>query len=183
MDPVQDRPPALRPQPTAAAGSAVDAASLESQLPGLRLRLLRHARCALRDDGLAEDLVQNTLMLVVAQHGKRRSESSLPTCAIAIRKHKVADGYRPPTRKRMACSGADDGQGDEAIVALCHVTDGAHVEPVPAWQRPDNRTEQRQMTTVLERCVSCLPRRPAMNTANPLAPSLPRQGRPSGAAA
>ena len=34
----------------------------------------------------------------------------------------------------------------------------AYAEPVPAWQQPENRTEQRQMMTVLERCVSCLPR-------------------------
>ena len=58
-------PPTLRPPPLAAPDSAADAPSLESQLPALRQRLIRHARYALHDDGLAEDLVQDTLMAVV----------------------------------------------------------------------------------------------------------------------
>ena len=133
------------------------AATLESQLPALRQRLIRHARYALQDDGLAEDLVQDTLMAVLEQHGTRRGESSLLTWATAILKNKVADWYRSPTRKRMVYVGADDDQRDDAIDALYNA-DGAYVEPVPAWQQPDNRIEQRQMMTVLERCVSCLPR-------------------------
>ncbi len=149
--------PTLRPPPPAASGSAVEVASLESQLPALRQRLIRHARYALHDDGLAEDLVQDTLMAVVEQHGRRRGESSLLTWATAILKNKVADWYRSPSRKRMVYFGADDDSGDAAIDAL-YSPDGAYVEAVPAWQQPDNRTEQRQMMTVLERCVSCLPR-------------------------
>lgn len=150
-------PPALRPVPPAGPGDAAVTASLEAQLPALRVRLIRHARYALHDDGLAEDLVQDTLMAVVEQHGKRRGESSLLTWATAILKNKVADWYRSPTRKRMVNFGTDDEHGDDAIDAL-YSPDGAYVEPVPAWQQPDNRTEQRQMMTVLERCVSCLPR-------------------------
>lgn len=149
-------PSALRPPPPGASVVAIDAANLESQLPALRLRLIRHARYALHDDGLAEDLVQDTLIAVVEQHAGRRGESSLLTWATAILKHKVADWYRSPTRKRMVYFGADD-DNDDDIDAL-YSPDGAYVEPVPAWQQPDNRTEQRQMMTVLERCVSCLPR-------------------------
>jgi len=150
-------PPALGPLPLAGPGDATVTASLEAQLPALRVRLIRHARYALHDDGLAEDLVQDTLMAVVEQHGKRRGESSLPTWATAILKNKVADWYRSPTRQRMVYFGTDDEHGDDAIDAL-YSPDGAYVEPVPAWQQPDNRTEQRQIMTVLERCVSCLPR-------------------------
>lgn len=148
-------PPALRPPPHAEPG--LDAVSLESQLPALRVRLIRHARYALSDDGLAEDLVQDTLMAVVEQHARRRGESSLLTWAMAILKNKVADWYRSPSRKRMVYFGADADHSENGIDAL-YSADGAYVEPVPAWQQPDNRTEQRQMMTVLERCVSCLPR-------------------------
>jgi len=155
MADVRVDPPALRSPPHAEPG--LDAASLESQLPALRVRLIRHARYALSDDGLAEDLVQDTLMAVVEQHARRRGESSLLTWATAILKNKVADWYRSPTRKRMVYFGTDDEHGDDAIDAL-YSPDGAYVEPVPAWQQPDYRTEQRQMMTVLERCVSCLPR-------------------------
>lgn len=157
MTHVHGDPPGLRSQPSAASGGAAGVSSLESQLAALRLRLIRHARYALQDDGLAEDLVQDTLMAVVEQHAKRRGESSLLTWATAILKNKVADWYRSPTRKRMVYIGADDDNGDDAIDAL-YSADGAYVEPVPAWQQPDNRAEQRQMMTVLEHCVSCLPR-------------------------
>lgn len=134
-----------------------DAADLEAQLPQLRQRLLRHARFAVHDDSLAEDLVQDTLIAVVEQHARRRGDSSLVTWSVAILKNKVADWYRSPTRRRMVQFKADDDAIGNAIDAL-YDADGAYADPVPAWQQPDNRTEQRQMMTVLERCVSCLPR-------------------------
>jgi RNA polymerase sigma-70 factor (ECF subfamily) len=138
-------------------GVAADAATLEAHLPSLRIRLLRHARFSLHDEGLAEDLVQDTLMVVVEQHATRRGDAALTTWAIAILKNKVADWYRSPARKRVVYVNADHENGDDAIDAL-YSADGAYVEQIPAWQQPDNRTEQRQMMTVLERCVSCLPR-------------------------
>jgi len=143
--------------PTLAAPAGEAAAALEAQLPALRVRLLRHARFAVHDDSLAEDLVQDTLIAVFEQHTGRRGDASLATWATAILKNKVADWYRSPNRKRMVQFSADDGKLDDAIDAL-YDPEGAYAEPVPAWQQPDNRTEQRQMMTVLERCVSCLPR-------------------------
>jgi RNA polymerase sigma-70 factor (ECF subfamily) len=132
-------------------------ASLESQLPALRVRLLRHARFAVHDDSLAEDLVQDTLIDVLEQHGTRRGEASLATWATAILKHKVADWYRSPHRKRMVQFQFDDADLGDAVDGLYDAS-GAYTEAVPAWQQPDNHTEQRQMMTVLERCLSCLPR-------------------------
>lgn len=133
------------------------AEALDTQWPTLRARLLRHARFAVHDDSLAEDLVQDTLMVVVEQHTQRRGDASLVTWATAILKNKVADWYRSPARKRMVQFQADDDRIDDAIDVL-YDADGAYSEPVPAWQQPDNLTEQRQMMTMLERCVSCLPR-------------------------
>jgi RNA polymerase sigma-70 factor (ECF subfamily) len=145
------------PQSLGVARVAADAAGLESQLPALRVRLLRHARYALHDDSLAEDLVQDTLMAVVEQHATRRGDSSLLTWATAILKNKVADWYRSPGRQRVVRFSADAASSDEAIDAL-YDADGAYVEPIPAWQQPDNRAEHRQMMTALERCLNCLPR-------------------------
>lgn len=146
-------------RPTAAGGPGADFGrrALESQLPDLRARLLRHAKFAVHDDGLAEDLVQDTLIAVVEHHTKRRGDASLQTWAIAILKNKVADWYRSPTRRRMVQLSAEDEKLNDAIDAL-YDAEGAHVEPIPAWQQPDNHLEQRQMMTILERCVSCLPR-------------------------
>lgn len=141
-----------------ATAPAGDAATLESQLPALRLRLVRHARFAVRDDSLAEDLVQETLIAVFEQYGTRRGDAALATWATAILKNKVADWYRSPNRKRMVQfdAGEDERLGD-AVDAL-YDANGSYTDPVPAWQQPENRTEQRQMMTVLERCVGGLPR-------------------------
>lgn len=130
---------------------------LEAQLPTLRLRLLRHARFALHDVGLAEDLVQDTLMAVVMQHGQHRGVASLVTWSMAILKNKVADWYRSPTRRRMVQFIPDDESLSDPIDTL-YDPNGAYTDPIPAWQQPENHLEQRQMMTVLERCVSCLPR-------------------------
>lgn len=147
---VHSPPPARRVERAAPAGE------LESQIPALRQRLLRHARFALRDGSVAEDLVQDTLMAVVEQHDRHRAAASLVTWAMAILKNKIADWYRSPARRRMVQFAPDDEDMGHAIDAL-YDANGAYTDPIPAWQQPDNLMEQRQMMTVLERCVSCLP--------------------------
>lgn len=130
---------------------------LDAQLPALRARLIRHARLALSDPGAAEDLVQDTLIAVIEQGAQRRGDSSLLTWATAILKHKVADWYRSPAHRRMVYVGGPQDEDGESGVEELYSADGAYLDPVPAWQQPENRTEQRQMMNVLERCMTCLP--------------------------
>lgn len=150
-------PASAGPARAADSGPSGKDGPLEPQLASLRVRLLRHARYAVHDDGLAEDLVQDTLIAVVEQQGTRRGQASLVTWATAILKNKVADWYRSPTHRRMVQFSADGDNVDEAIDAL-YTAEGAYAEAVPAWTRPDSRVEQQQMMTVLERCLSHLPR-------------------------
>jgi RNA polymerase sigma-70 factor (ECF subfamily) len=51
----------------------------------------------------------------------------------------------------------DDDDLGEAIDKL-YDAGGAYADPIPAWQQPENQAEQKQMWSVLERCLSCLPR-------------------------
>lgn len=150
--PNAETPPLNRTLEDATANSG----DIESQLPALRQRLLRHARIATHDAALAEDLVQDTLIVVVQQAATRRGDASLVTWATAILKHKVADWYRSPNYRRMVQLAPEDGNLDAAIDAL-YGADGAYVEKIPPWQDPAHREEQRQMMTVLEQCVSTLP--------------------------
>lgn len=143
-------PSAARDATTAASGD------LESRLPVLRVRLLRQARAVMHDRALTEDLVQDTLIAVVQQHALRRGDASLVTWATAILKHKIADWYRSPSYRRMVQLTPEDGDLDAAIDAL-YSDEGAYVEKIAPWQDPAHREEQRQMMTVLERCVSALP--------------------------
>ncbi len=131
--------------------------ALEPQLPALRQRLLRQASFAVHDHSLAEDLVQDTLIAVVEQQATRHGDASLATWATAILKHKVADWYRSPSRQRMVQFDADDDQLEEGVDAL-YDANGVYIDPVPAWQQPENREEQRQMMIVLDHCVGCLPK-------------------------
>lgn len=145
-----------QPPPGALDAATANSGDVESRLPALRQRLMRHARMAMHDGALAEDLVQDTLIVVVQQHGTRRGDASLVTWATAILKHKVADWYRSPSYRRMVQLTPEDGDHDAAIDALYN-DDGAYVEKIPPWQDPARREEQRQMMTVLDRCVSALP--------------------------
>ncbi len=128
---------------------------LEPQLPDLRAHLLRHARHAVHDAALAEDLVQETLIVVMQKHETRRGESTLRTWAIAILKHKVADWYRSPDRRRLMQLDDSDALAD-GVEALYDGVGGYH-EPVAAWQQPDGQVERKQMMQVLDACMTCLP--------------------------
>ena len=153
----QAKTPATAAVAQSPASITAEQRSIEAELPALRQRLLRHAKFAVHDHGLAEDLVQDTLVAIVQQHAQRRGDASLLTWSTAILKNKVADWYRSPARRRMVQFSADDDRLDDAIDALYDAND-TYVDPVPAWQQPDNHMEQRQMMSILERCVSCLPR-------------------------
>lgn len=128
----------------------------EAELPALRQRLLRYARSAVRDGGVAEDLVQETLIVVVEQSATRRGDASLLTWAAAILKNKIADWYRSPARRRTVPLDDDASQLDDPLNGL-YDADGAYVDAVPAWQQPENQTEQQQMMSILQRCVGRLP--------------------------
>jgi RNA polymerase sigma-70 factor (ECF subfamily) len=129
----------------------------DAELSTLRLRLLRHARYAVSDHGLAEDLVQDTLVAVVERSAGHRGEASLVTWAIAILKNKIADWYRSPGRRRMVQLAPEDEELGEALEGL-YRKDGGSVDPVPDWQQPENREEQRQMMSTLDVCLGNLPR-------------------------
>jgi len=159
MPPTNERSLAagVAPQRPSAGESNSHQADLDSVLPKLRQRLLRHARFALNDPNLAEDLVQDTLIAVVVQHDQRRRESSLTTWATAILKHKVADWYRSPLRQR-AVQWTADNESDSSTTDRTYGPDGGHLIAGPTYQQPESREEQRQMMSALKCCVSSLPR-------------------------
>ena len=130
--------------------------TLESQLPTLRAQLLRQARQAVHDSSLAEDLVQETLIVVMQQHQSRRGEATLRTWAVGVLKHKVADWYRSPDRRRLTQLD-DDSQTLVDDVDGLYDAVGSYREPIAAWQQPDGQAERKQMMQVLDRCMVCLP--------------------------
>jgi RNA polymerase sigma-70 factor, ECF subfamily len=134
-------------------------ASLEEQLPALRQRLMRQARLAVYDPTLAEDLVQETLLVVFEHSDTLRGQATLTTWGTAILKNKIADWYRSPNRIRFVQPAENDldAELDGTIGALNDVS-GHYAQEIPRWQQPENQLEQRQMFKILEQCVDCLPR-------------------------
>lgn len=133
-----------------------DAVALEAQLPALRHRLLRLARLSLHDAGIAEDIVQDTLIAVVEGHESRHGRATVAAWAAGILRHKIADWYRSPGFQRLR-QFPDLDTPDQAIDAL-FAADGRHAAPVPPWPQPQDQYERQEMMSALDRCVGCLPR-------------------------
>ena len=71
-------------------------------------------------------------------------------------KHKIADWYRAPDRRKLVSKDSIEERLNVDIDAL-YDANGSHAQPVPAWQQPDSQVERNQMMTILERCIGCLP--------------------------
>lgn len=126
--------------------------TLEDHWVQLRQRLLRHARLAVHEPALAEDLVQDSLIAVLERPDARRGDASLTTWATAILKHKIADWYRSPQRRTVQAGPEEDDASGEAVNAL-YDAQGSYIEPVPAWQQPEGQEARRQMMSVLTLCL------------------------------
>jgi RNA polymerase sigma-70 factor, ECF subfamily len=123
-------------------------------IENLRRYLLRHARLQLRDDAMAEDVVQDTLVVVHERAAEFRGESQHRTWAMGVLKNKIIDCFR---RKRATVS-IDDAESrvDESFDA-CFQRDGHWAEEVPDWQTPPGQLEQQQLRAALQACLQRLP--------------------------
>lgn len=133
------------------------AESSPQELATLRQRLLRQARLAVHDAALAEDLVQDTLIVVLQQRATYRGDAALSTWAISILRHKVADWYRSPVARRETQLPDAEAGALGAALATQFDESGHWREAVPAWDEPEQQAERRQMMATLEGCMGCLP--------------------------
>jgi RNA polymerase sigma-70 factor (ECF subfamily) len=133
--------------------SSTDA--LHSQLQAMRPLLVRFALLQLRNEALAEDAVQDTLIAVLEQPDRFQGQSSLRTYVTGILKFKIIDNLRAATRERQIDC-AEDQSEDDAIDALFKA-DGHTVDMPRAWGDPDRTLEQKDFFRVLEVCLEKLP--------------------------
>jgi len=130
----------------------------DATLKLLRQRLMRHARFAMRNDALAEDLVQETLLAVLERLPQYRGEATLTTWATAILKHKVADWYRSPTRARTIQM---DAQETELACEPSRSAHGTLPGSAPLLQGPADLAESRERMEALRLCIGAMPPRTA----------------------
>lgn len=129
--------------------------TIESELALLREPLLRFARLQLRNDGLAEDVVSDTLLAILEKPERFEGRSSLRTYATGILKFKIIDALRLHGRE-VHIEPLDEQSMDDALDAL-FTRDGHWDDPPQAWRQPEQALEQQQFFETLQHCVDRLP--------------------------
>lgn len=129
--------------------------SIESELAALHQPLLRYAMLQLRNEGMAEDVVSETMLAILEKPDNFEGRSSLRTYATGILKFKIIDLLRLRGRE-VQIEPADDQSMDDAIDALFG-DDGHWREAPAAWQHPERALEQSQFFETLQACIGRLP--------------------------
>ncbi|TMH24236.1 MAG: sigma-70 family RNA polymerase sigma factor [Betaproteobacteria bacterium] len=117
--------------------------------------LLRVAVLQLRDNDLAEDIVQDTLVAALQGAQGFSGRSSLKTWLTGILKHKIVDAIRRKTRE-PALASLDEECQIEDFDAL--FDDSGHWENPPAdWGDPESQLSRAQFFDIMQFCLDKLP--------------------------
>jgi RNA polymerase sigma-70 factor (ECF subfamily) len=120
--------------------------------------LLRVARLQLRDEALAEDVVQETLLAALSGGGFS-GRSSLRTWLTGILKHKIVDAIRRKQREPTAASAFGDIESEMDVEDLdAKFTERGSWNAQPAdWGDPEAALNQRRFLDMMEVCLEKLP--------------------------
>ena len=134
------------------------AADLSAELEAHRGYLLRVARLQLRDEALAEDVVQETLLAALSGSGFS-GKSTLKTWLTGILKHKIVDAIRRKRREPVASAEFGDIEAELDIedVDALFKANGAWEAPPADWGDPEEALNQRQFLDILDFCLQKLP--------------------------
>jgi RNA polymerase sigma-70 factor (ECF subfamily) len=117
--------------------------------------LLRVAVLQLRDNDLAEDVVQDTIVAALQGAQGFSGRSSLKTWLTGILKHKIIDAIRRKTRE-PAVTQLDEETHLEDMDALFDET--GHWENPPAdWGDPEAALSRMQFMDIMQLCLEKLP--------------------------
>jgi len=117
--------------------------------------LLRVAVLQLRDNDLAEDVVQDTLVAALAGAQGFSGRSSLKTWLTGILKHKIIDAIRRKTREPAVASLDDEIQLEDMDALF---DESGHWENPPAdWGDPESALSRVQFMDIMQLCLEKLP--------------------------
>lgn len=129
----------------------------DSTLEEYRPYLLRYALLHLRDNTLAEDAVQETLLAALESRANFSGRSSAKTWLTGILKHKILDLFRKQAKEATQVNidvELESGAGD--FDSLFHA-DG-HWNTLPqAWADPLKNLENKKFWEIFEICVKLMP--------------------------
>jgi RNA polymerase sigma-70 factor (ECF subfamily) len=130
-----------------------------AEIEGHRPYLVRYALSQLRDQVLAEEAVQETLLAALEGIGKFDGRSTLRTWLTSILRFKVIDIQRRQVAERARVDIDAERFGEEHEAWLDDMFDetGHWKSPPQAWNDPEAALEQRRFWEVFERCLAGLP--------------------------
>ena len=131
-------------------------AAIAAQLDMHRGYLLRVARLQLRDEALAEDVVQETLLAALSG-SSFSGKSSLKTWLTGILKHKIVDAIRRRQREPLLASTFDEECDIEDLDGFFKAPHGAWETPPAEWGDPEQALNRSQFFDMLDFCLDKLP--------------------------
>lgn len=135
------------------------AQQLALQLEGLRPGLVRFAILQLRNETLAEDVVQDTLLAVLEKPDRFAGHSSLRTYVTGILKYKIIDVLRAGNRERRM--EPNEGESDADVIDALFAADGHAIEVPRQWGDPDAILQEKDFFRIMQLCLERLPARNA----------------------
>lgn len=125
--------------------------------------LFRFAMVKLRDEHLAEDAVQETLLAAFQGGNSFSGEAAERTWLVGILKHKIVDLIRKKVREPTLVNVDETLEFGEDEVTEALFDDSGHwVTPCQDWGNPDKVLEQKRFWKILTECLKRLPPQLAM---------------------
>lgn len=130
--------------------------ALHAELQVHRAYLLRVAKLQLRDEGAAEDVVQETLLAALEGWAKFSGKSSVKTWLTGILKHKIIDVLRGRMRE-LPVSEVLPAEAEEEVIEAFFSAAGHWSSPPQAWGEGEAALEQKQFFDIMDFCLEELP--------------------------
>jgi RNA polymerase sigma-70 factor, ECF subfamily len=140
--------------------TAVEHVMIDKQfLTEIRHDMIKFAAMQLRDDALAEDVVQEALMGAMANAQGFAGKSALKTWVFAILRNKIVDQIRQKSRTtNISALSPDEESLDQAFESL--FKSNAHWTPQSRpknWGDPEESLRQQRFWDVFDACLKHLP--------------------------
>lgn len=140
-------------------GSTHAAAHPELDLESFRRDLLRFAALQLRDETLAEDVVQETFIAALDGMARFDGRAALKTWVFSILKNKIVDVLRTRGRTVNASALVEEEESFDSVFDTLFKANG-HWLPgngPAAWADPEASLAQQQFWAVFDACLDHLP--------------------------
>lgn len=127
------------------------------QIEQIRPKLVAFAQLQLRDENLAEDVVQDTLVAAFVKEQQFRSDAQWQTWVFAILKNKIIDALRSKQRHQWQHIDEQENQLDAQQHQQFHHGNWIDGKQPQDWGDPQFYVHQQDFMTILQLCLDNLP--------------------------